>query len=298
MNERTRGYESAAALRQALTDRLRQRALERGEDLQRLHRIVAFDRLLARLFHGDAQAPWIVKGGCALELRYRLAARATVDVDLSVPRTEGLGSTPREVIDVLLDRLREAAGRDIGDGFEVRIQAARQEFVAPPEGGARFPVEVRLAGRRFANFHLDVGLGDAAVGEADILVGEELLAFAGIPAARVPVLSVAQQFAEKIHIYTLPRDGPSNTRVKDLADLVIMIERGPPDASRTREAIEATFTRRGTHPIPLSVPEPPDAWEAPYARLAEETGLKARTVADAHRLLTEFWRTLKPVSQP
>ncbi|MBI3447774.1 MAG: nucleotidyl transferase AbiEii/AbiGii toxin family protein [Acidobacteria bacterium] len=289
MKDVRRAYESAAAFRRALTDRLQKRGRERGEDLQRLHRLVAFDRLLARLFPENASVPWVLKGGCALELRYHLAARATVDVDLAVPRISELGRTPGERIADVLDRLREATDTDLGDGFEVRIEAQVREFTAPPEGGGRFPVVVRLAGRRFANFHLDIGMGDVVLEGAEILAGEELLAFAGIPAARVSVVSVSQQFAEKFHAYTLPRDGRANTRVKDLVDLLIMIERGPLNPRGARAAIEATFARRGTHAIPVRVPDSPAAWEAPYARLAEEAGLGTRSVEAAVRRLAETW---------
>jgi hypothetical protein len=43
---------------------------------------VSFDRLLARLFR-EEPAPWVLKGGYALELRFK-AARATVDIDLTL----------------------------------------------------------------------------------------------------------------------------------------------------------------------------------------------------------------------
>jgi hypothetical protein len=51
-------------------------------DLNRLRRQVSFDRLLARLFREEAP-PWALKGGYALELRFK-AARSTVDIDLTV----------------------------------------------------------------------------------------------------------------------------------------------------------------------------------------------------------------------
>ncbi|PYT33137.1 MAG: hypothetical protein DMG58_08485 [Acidobacteria bacterium] len=47
-----------------------------------LRRQVSFDRLLARLFREES-APWVLKGGYALELRFK-AARSTVDIDLTL----------------------------------------------------------------------------------------------------------------------------------------------------------------------------------------------------------------------
>jgi hypothetical protein len=52
------------------------------------------------------------------------------------------------------------------------------------------------------------------------------LAFADIASLKIPVISVEQHFAEKIHAYTLPRVSGFNSRVKDLVDLVLLIQEG------------------------------------------------------------------------
>jgi hypothetical protein len=41
----------------------------------------------------------------------------------------------------------------------------------------------------------------------------------------IPIISQEQQFAEKVHAYTLPRKTP-NSRVKDLVDILLLIENG------------------------------------------------------------------------
>ena len=46
-----------------------------------------------------------------------------------------------------------------------------------------------------------------------------------LPATGFLAVSPEEQFAEKLHAYTLPRVGRENTRVKDLVDLVLLIER-------------------------------------------------------------------------
>jgi len=45
---------------------------------------LSFDRLLARLFQKEP-VPWVLKGGYALELRFK-DARSTVDIDLTMQR--------------------------------------------------------------------------------------------------------------------------------------------------------------------------------------------------------------------
>lgn len=85
-----RKYASAAAFRIALEDRLKRIAQEEGLDLQRLRRQVTFDRLLCRLFAAP-DAPWLLKGGYAMELRLK-TARTTRDIDLAMRRLGTLTS--------------------------------------------------------------------------------------------------------------------------------------------------------------------------------------------------------------
>ena len=98
----TQAYRTAAAFKQALEQRLRM-ASASGVDFARRRQLVVFDRFLARvaLELGDAIT---LKGGLAVELRLE-RARTTKDVDLRV-----MGSP-----DDILDRLRSAASRDLGD---------------------------------------------------------------------------------------------------------------------------------------------------------------------------------------
>jgi hypothetical protein len=74
-------YATAAAFRHALEDRLKDISRKEGVDLQRLRRQVAFDRLLARLFHaGKARTlPWVLKGGYAMELRIAVARTTKIE---------------------------------------------------------------------------------------------------------------------------------------------------------------------------------------------------------------------------
>jgi hypothetical protein len=65
-----------------LEDRLLKISRDEHVDLQRWRREVPFDRLLARLF-ARPNAPWVLKGGYAMELRIK-EARATKDIDLTI----------------------------------------------------------------------------------------------------------------------------------------------------------------------------------------------------------------------
>ena len=80
-------YQTPQALRRALEDRLLTLVRREGGDVNRLRRQIAFDRLLCRLFH-EVNAPWLLKGGYAMELRIQ-AARTTRDIDLALRHLPG-----------------------------------------------------------------------------------------------------------------------------------------------------------------------------------------------------------------
>jgi hypothetical protein len=178
----TKSYPNVAAFRQAVEAHLRNVAQERGVQIQGLRLKVAIERLLARLFDGD-DLPWLLKGGYAMELRFRPRARTTRDVDLTIDDLVQPGRLRRRLEEVH-EELQSAAGRDLGDHLEFIIQPARSGLQAAPGGGGVFPVVARMAGRDFARFHIDVGFGDAVVGEAEVLICDDLLGFAGVPPAR------------------------------------------------------------------------------------------------------------------
>src|SRR5581483_9863657 len=101
----------------------------------------------------------------------------------------------------------------------------------------------------------------------------------------------AQQFAEKVHAYTFPWSGRMNTRTKDLVDLVLLIERGPPEAGDVRRALEATFSTRATHPLPMALQSPPGEWKTEFTGMAAEAGLSTMDYLEAFAILERFWTT-------
>jgi Nucleotidyl transferase AbiEii toxin, Type IV TA system len=277
-----RQYASAAAFRAALEARLQTIAKAEGIDLQRLRRQVSFDRLLVRLF-ADKNAPWLLKGGYAMELRLQ-KARTTKDIDLTV--AAGLeGGQAR-----LLALLQDSASVMIDDDFfRFTIGASIMDLEGAPEGGARYPVTASLAGRGFTKFHLDVGLGDEVVPPIEHISSRDWLDFAGIAPAVCPAISREQQFAEKLHAFTKPRDAGPNSRVKDLVDMALLIQMARIDRSKLEEAVRLTFVRRGTHDLPAELLQPPDTWQTPYRRLAEECGL-TWSMAESVQAVAELLR--------
>lgn len=288
MSPEPKQYASAAAFRQALENRLLSELPKSGVPLERLRKRVAFDRFLARLFDGEpASSPrWLLKGGYSMEIRYSNIARMTKDVDLSLPVFKN--PTPEKIRELLA----HSAEKDLADWFVFLVGPYSQELQQAVYGGWRYAVTAMLAGRNFTSFHVDVGVGDAVISAPDWETGSGLLSFAGIAPARAALLPIEQHFAEKIHSFTIPRPAAPNSRVKDFVDLALLIENGLPDAKVVSRAVEATFARRQTHPVPEVLPDPPVAWEKAYAAMAADCGVKHKEIQDAAKYISEYWGTL------
>ena len=253
-------YETATAFRQALLTQLRKLAEESGIPSEHLRKRVVFERLLARLL---VVAPdrWTLKGGLALDLLLKSRARTTKDADLVGP------SGSEQATEDLLS----AQVLDLGDQFSFRVTRSREASLEEPEPTVRFHVTAEVAGSVFDEALIDVTIRQEIDWEPEI-VSSNLLAFADIPAVTIPVVPVEIQVAEKIHAYTRPygKYQRPTTRVKDLVDLVMIVEARSLDAGRLRAALERTFARRGTHPIPETLPAPPNQWTVPYRALASQ----------------------------
>jgi len=254
----TREYRTAAAFKQAVEQRLRT-ASTSGIDFARRRQLVVFDRFLARIAIELGEAVTL-KGGLAVELRIERAT-TTKDIDLRV-----MGPP-----DDILGRLRAAARRDLGDFMVFTIRPDDRHPDIQNDGmqydGVRFRAECSLAGKVYGrSFGVDVAFGDPILGEPEVIIAEDALAFAGIAPPTLRVYPVETHIAEKLHATTMPRARP-NSRVKDLPDVALIATAGFVQASRLRAAIDQTFAFRGTHDVSGQLPAPPPTWEGPYAQL-------------------------------
>jgi len=278
-----RTYASPEAFKQALEQRLRSSATT-GAEFARKRQLLVFDRFLARiaLVLGDAAT---LKGGLVLELRLE-RARTTKDVDLRM-----VGSP-----DDVLAKLQEAGRKNLGDFMTFEVVPDEDHPEIQNDGmqydGLRFRAECKLAGKLYGQpFGVDVAFGDPILGEPEVIVAEDVLAFAGIAPPTLRLYPIETHIAEKLHAYTMPRTRP-NSRVKDLPDIALLATAQPIDAKRLRAALEQTFAFRKTHALPANVPEPPIAWSTPYEAMAREDQLAWPTLDDVTKAAQAF---LNPV---
>lgn len=275
-------YATATDLRRALEARLKQQATAANIDYGRLRRITVFDRIAARL--AASGRPWVLKGGTCLEFRLGLRARATKDLDLA------LRDGPTEGIAVR-EELIETLGMDAdGDHFVFAIGSATSlEPDAAGNPGWRFSVDSSLGGRTFAQVRVDVVLRSDELAATERVTLPGALSFAGIPPRTIESVDRRQHFAEKLHALTRDYGKRPNTRVKDLVDLVLLIEDGlEPDGS-LHAVVAHVFATRGTHSVPGQIPDPPPAWVAEYPKVALTGDLAQTELSSALELLRSFW---------
>lgn len=208
-------YCSAASFRSALEQRLRAEVFDSGIPLNRLRKDAAFNRLLARL-HKTAPDDWALKGGLALIGRLGAGVRATKDADAN---WRGTRSDLEEALATVEDS-------DLGDWFSFTIGDARPLHGEGAEGALRYSVQTTLAGRTFEQLTLDVNVIDAEDQRPIELVTlrRNPFEFIGEPVLTIPMVTPAQQLAEKLHAYTRIYRTNAAARAKDLFDMLVIAE--------------------------------------------------------------------------
>ena len=192
--------------------------------------------------------------------------------------------------EMLLQELQTLARANLNDHFIYQIGQPQSDIENAPYGGSRHNVSVVIDSRPFVEFHLDVG-GDFLIDLIEKVPGINWLEFCGIVAPIIPTISVEQQFAEKIHSYTLPRE-QINTRTKDLVDLILLLNQKDRSLESFYRSLQRVFRARNTHSLPKVLLEPPVSWHRPFAVMAVECGISPN-LKDGFTGVSEFYNTLQ-----
>jgi hypothetical protein len=259
-------YGSPAALRAALTDRLKKLAASSPFTMTDLQRQFAYDRLLARVFSAPDAERWVLKGAAALLARLDVA-RHSKDIDLSWQSTVDLDEAEQA--------FRAAAGRDVGDFFVFELGAA-----APLVGdkGRRFAVVAGLGGRPFAAFSADLVAGQSMTAAPEAVPPLVAVEIPGLLRVDYRAYPLVDHIADKVSacLETHLRVGGTVTvssRYKDMVDLVLIARTQRPVAAELRRALLSETGRRGIG-LPAEFVVPGPLWPAGYeAKAAEVPGL-------------------------
>ncbi|PHP53047.1 nucleotidyl transferase AbiEii/AbiGii toxin family protein [Actinomyces ruminis] len=271
-----------SSYKESVTQRLSNEGRRLGVDPNVIIKRFAFQRLLAR-FATDPR--WVLKGGYAMELRLGLHARTTKDLDLVVHGIQnGLTAVAvQDLIDEVLDQ-------DLGDRVTFRVGLPK---TATADGNAgetwRVVTRALLDNSEICSVRLDVMTNAVDMGDtADRLRVEPTLPeLQGCEAVTIAAIDPNQQAAEKLHACarTYAHDRPSS-RVKDLVDLVLLVEAGLLVSKRLGDALRRVFDARDGRLPPRSLPNPPDFWRTSYEQMAAELRLEASKYDDAIALIS------------
>ncbi len=248
-----------SALRASLDARIVAQAQARGVDPNRVRRHVTFQRLLRRLAPANT---WVLKGGYLLEARLGTSARATRDLDLGA-------ASHLDALE-LREGIERCLATDVdGDGFAFRITGVREHLTDGVDAGPglHLSISADLDGRPFAQVRIDVvSRPDELDGGVETVVLPPAVRVHGWPDVKIRAVDLAQHAAEKLHALSQMDAHPRpSTRVKDLADLVLLLDCGALDERRLAERVAVVFTARDGVPPERSFPKPPEAWRTGYA---------------------------------
>jgi hypothetical protein len=207
-----------------------------------------------------------VKGGVALELRFRDRARATKDIDIVLQDADA----------DLARTLENALTREAYQGFTFRRKG---EPLLLDNGTVNVELAATYRGGAWTSISVDIARAEPGESEIEWLPAIPLTDAFGLEGpADLPCLPLRFHVAQKFHGMTLPpRPGKRNDRFRDLIDLLLM-EELVTDYEGLRHACETVFRTRGTHAWPPTLAVP-GHWIDPFGRLAQELELPTTDAA-------------------
>jgi predicted nucleotidyltransferase component of viral defense system len=221
--------------RRELASAVRDAAEQEGVTERRLRRWVAISALI-EIFNiartNGSLPPFLVKGGFALEARFRSQARASRDIDFVIEAQK------RELVDAAIEAMRTE-----WSGFAFSIKGDPEER----EHSYKFEVSALYKGQDWSTFEVELVAGEVA--DAEMVEPYPIEAFGLERPSDVPCMNVHEQIAQKLHAVT----DPDEDRPRDLVDIFIMASQIEFEIETLRVAAETTFARRAKHPWPPSI---------------------------------------------
>jgi predicted nucleotidyltransferase component of viral defense system len=234
----TRKKNAAASVKQ----RLLNLSMKTGEDFQLLLTRYAVERLLFRLAVSEHANSFVLKGAMLFALWTGEMHRPTRDVDLL-----GFGENSNERLTNVFRALCVGDAGDDGLVFDpdtVSVEPIREEDAY---GGRRVTFVATLAQAR-VTLQVDIGFGDVITPAAEAVEYPTLL---GTESPKLRAYPKETVVAEKVE--AMVKLGLANSRMKDFYDLLVLARTFSFDGTRVRDAIAATFLRRGTA-VPAAPP--------------------------------------------
>ncbi|MER5570469.1 nucleotidyl transferase AbiEii/AbiGii toxin family protein [Streptomyces goshikiensis] len=244
-----------------------------------------FNRLAARVFTADPHG-WLIKGGQALLVRYRGAARLSTDIDL---QSTNLTLTPEEVRQVVID----AASVDLPDFL--RYAPTRYTGSVEEGRGGSQHFDVFLGSSKMLSIKVDLVVGRPLTGAVEVRTLRSAVDLAWpVDWPDVRLYPVVDHLADKLCAMYERHGTDGSNRYRDLADLLLISQQEEVPSDGALEALRREAERRRTAGIDLPLPAvfqiPGEHWIDKYPmQAALVVGLKGcATLAEAAAAATPF----------
>ena len=228
---------SSRALARAVEDASKPDAIA----IRRQRRWIAITALIELFQQGKNEGlipAFLVKGGFALELRFRKEARASRDLDLVVPLS------PEQVLDAVVRVLRLNWS---GFRFSIKGEPERREH------SYKFEVNASYKSVAWSTFEVELVFDE--ITDLEIVEPPNLESYGLLSARGVPCMTACEQIAQKLHAVS---DAAEN-RPRDLIDIYLCATRLAPDVVELRSACVRKFDKRATHSWPPTI-EAREGW--------------------------------------
>ncbi|MER7958621.1 nucleotidyl transferase AbiEii/AbiGii toxin family protein [Streptomyces sp. NPDC096030] len=216
-------------------------------------RIFYFNRLAARVFTLDPDG-WLIKGGQALLVRYRGAARLSSDIDLQAAQP---GRLPEEARQSVL----EAAAYDLGDFL--RFAPGKYASAADPTRGGSQYFKVFLGSTSVDSVKVDITVRRSITGVPEtrsLAPAVDLSWPVDWPTVRLYPLT--DHIADKVCALYERHGDEGSSRYRDLADLLLISQQEAVDGPATHQTVHQEAEHRRQRGIDLVLPK---RFEAPGA---------------------------------
>lgn len=263
--------------------RLLSEAKKRGESYDQMLQYFAIERFLYRLSRTQWGERLVVKGAIMLRAWGTPMGRPTRDIDFLGEIDNSPVAVERAVRECLA-----VVYPDDGLVFDTEIET-NEINVADRYPGARVVLRGNLDGGTF-RLQLDIGIDDAVVPDPEWVDYPTML---DLDAPRILAYRPATALAEKFE--TIVSKGLANSRLKDYYDIWLLSTLHVYDGAEIADALDATFTHRGTVLPTQAPPGLSDAFhgsaeaQARWRSFLSGKGVDAPTnLADVCEVISDF----------
>lgn len=123
----------------------------------------------------------------------------------------------------------------------------------------------------------------------DTLAVPNSLEFAGVPAAEVQAIDIHRHAAEKFHGMLKDFGERENSRVRDLVDLMILLEHGLLTPVRAGATTRTVWIERENAEPPVDLPTLPETWPSRYEQLVSNHKINIPPYPEAVAQVSQLW---------